>query len=199
MVMEILQKVYFLIFKEYNEKIIYRMEIPKVTGGWSYSQSEMNELFKHINYKVDFKVLEIGLGASTLILFNHFKKYCPSLQYDGYESNSYYAQGLNCLNKVYIYNENNIDTVDFGKTKYDLILVDGPTGECRSKWYKLLKNNINNGTIMLIDDYSHYSSFNEQLNAHYKYELLSINDIPFTPGGDHSWKIVKIIETIPDN
>jgi hypothetical protein len=36
------------------------MEIPNFLGGWSYTQKEMIELFKHIKYNENYSILEFG-------------------------------------------------------------------------------------------------------------------------------------------
>ena len=38
------------------------MDIPQFPGKWSYTQKEMTELFKHIDYKDDYAILEFGTG-----------------------------------------------------------------------------------------------------------------------------------------
>ena len=57
------------------------MEIPNFLGGWSYTQKEMIELFKHIKYNENYSILEFGSGDSTNKIYNHFKKYSKNLIY----------------------------------------------------------------------------------------------------------------------
>jgi hypothetical protein len=51
------------------------MDIPRFEGGWSYTQKEMTELFKHIVYSPNYAILEFGSGDSTRKLYDHFSKY----------------------------------------------------------------------------------------------------------------------------
>lgn len=51
--------------------------------------------------------------------------------------------------------------------KYDLIIVDGPDGEVRQRWYPIFKNNTNKGTIIHVDDAFRYSSFELELKKHF--------------------------------
>ena len=64
------------------------MAEPIFEGGWSYTQKEMNELFKYITYenKRDYKVLEFGSGNSTLKLYDYFKQKVDNVIFYSYES-----------------------------------------------------------------------------------------------------------------
>jgi hypothetical protein len=75
----------------------------------------------------------------------------------------------------------------------DLILVDGPHGNKRSQWYPKIRSNVKPGTILLVDDFNHYACFSEELDRNFNYELLSYSNEPFVAYGEHSWKIVRII------
>jgi predicted O-methyltransferase YrrM len=172
------------------------MSIPKFLGGFSYTQKEMNELFKFIEYKDKYSILEFGGGDSTLTLLNHFKKYTKNLLYTVYESNIHYVAAFNHSDiNIVLYNEYDMALVEIDKYEYDLILIDGPNGDKRSLWYSKIKNNIKNGTILLVDDFNHYKSFSDELDKNFIYELLSFSDEPFVVNGEHSWKIVKIISS----
>lgn len=52
------------------------------------------------------------------------------------------------------------------------------------------------GSIVLVDDFNHYNSFGEELDKHFTYELLSFSNEPFVPNGEHSWKIVKVVDKL---
>jgi len=172
------------------------MIIPKFLGGWSYTQKEMNELFKFIEYKDKYSILEFGGGDSTLTLLNHFKKYTKNLLYTVYESNIDYVPVFNHSDiNIVLYDEYHMELVEIDKYEYDLILIDGPNGDKRSLWYSKIKNNIKNGTILLVDDFNHYKSFSDELDKNFIYELLSFSDEPFVINGEHSLKIVKIISS----
>lgn len=176
------------------------MDIPIFNGGWSYTQKEMIELFKYIEYKNDFHILEFGSGNSTVKLYNHFKKYSDNLLYYCYESDPEYKNyiknddmsSLNNVNMV-LYNINDIRLLNIPNIIFDLILIDGPTGDKRALWYSKLKNNVKKGTIILIDDFNHYKCFSDELDKNFEYELLSFSNEPFVINGEHSWKIIKVI------
>jgi len=169
------------------------MEIPNFAGGWSYTQKEMRELFNHIQYRKNYSILEFGSGDSTNKIYNHFKKYTENLEYYSYESNPEYIIE-NTPYYLKSYDTNDIENTFIPDMKFDLILIDGPNGDKRSLWYSKIKNNVKKGTIVLIDDFNHYKCFGDELDKNYHYELLSFSDEPFVPYGEHSWKIVQILD-----
>lgn len=92
-----------------------------------------------------------------------------------------------------LYDSNQIDQLIIPNKIYDIVLIDGPNGVLRSKWYSKIRNNISYNTIMLIDDYNHYNEFETELNRNYNYTILSLSDEPFRPYGEHSWRIITNI------
>ena len=177
---------------------MYTMTIPDIplfNGGWSYTQKEMNSLFRFIEYKDDYSILEFGAGDSTQKLWHHFKKYTKNLFYMVFESNPSYLPPIPELKPV-VYDENNMDTVEIPDVKFDLILIDGPNGDKRGKWYSKIRKSVKPGTLIIIDDFNHYVSFSEELDKNFEYETLDHVDTPFVPYGEHSWKIVKVIRPI---
>ena len=167
------------------------MEPPVFVGGWSYSQKEINELFKHIVYAENYSILEFGSGDSTIKLYNHFKQSVANLTFITYESDPSFIQTHDTIQYVK-YNENDIPDLLITDKVFDLILIDGPTGDKRSLWYSKIRNNVKPGTIILIDDFNHYKCFSDELDKTFEYEMLSFSDEPPLPG-NKSWKIVRII------
>ena len=168
------------------------MELPQFEGGWSYTQKEMTELFKHIIFKTNYSILEFGSGKSTLQLYNFLKKHVETLIFYSYESNKQYLQNHKDINFIY-FNENDIVNTCIPDIIFDLILIDGPNGDKRSLWYSKIIKNVVPGTILLIDDFNHFKCFSDELDKNFIYELLSFSDEPPVPYGEHSWKIVKIV------
>lgn len=167
------------------------MNFPEFNGGWSYTQKEMTELFKHVEFQPNFSVLEFGSGDSTVKLYNYIKSNVSNLTFYTYESNSSFINDNPNIHYI-TYNEHDIESVSIPDMQFDLILVDGPNGEARTKWYSKIKKNVKKGTILLIDDFNHYKSFGDELDKNFDYTLLSFSDEPFVPYGEHSWKIVSI-------
>jgi hypothetical protein len=92
-----------------------------------------------------------------------------------------------------MYDQSTIDSLEIVDHIFDLILVDGPNGDKRAKWYSKIRKNVKPGTIILVDDFNHFDSFSTELNKNFEYELLDHHDEPFVAYGEHSWKIVKVI------
>ena len=155
-------------------------------GGWSYTQKEMNELFKHT--RQDMNILEFGAGDSTRKIFNLLK---PSSYYV-YETDHTYNPNIKDITTV-LYNADDIEQIEINHgVVFDLVLIDGPNGEKRKHWFSKLRSCVKPGTIILVDDFNHYESFGEELDKHFDYELLSFSNEPFKPYGEHPWKIVRI-------
>lgn len=171
----------------YSEKDIEQFE-----GGWSYTQKEIRDFLKNINYRDSYKILEFGAGNSTKKIYDIISKFCYKIEYDTYETDINYKIIYKNVNTI-MYNIDNIDNIILPNKLYDIILIDGPNGVLRSKWYKKIRNNIKYDTIILIDDYNHYIEFENELNNNFNYTILSKSDIPFAPNGEHSWRIITNI------
>ena len=151
----------------------------------------------HITQRESYNVLEFGSGNSTRILYDIIERYCKNISYDTYETDESYRVVHKNVNTI-LYNINQIDQLNIPDKIYDIILIDGPNGVLRSKWYSKIRNNIAYHTIMLIDDYNHYTEFETELNRNYNYTILSLSDEPFKPNGEHSWRIITNI-TLKDS
>ena len=160
------------------------------TGGWSYTSEEIAELFKNLTFSEEFSVLEFGSGDSTVKLYDKLKEHVQKLTYYTYESDISYMRKHDNIKWVY-YNENDIQDAQIPDAKFDLIMIDGPAGDKRSLWYSKIRNNVKLGTVILIDDFNHFQSFSDELDANFEYETLSLQIQPILPG-NKSWKIVKI-------
>ena len=155
-------------------------------GGFSYTQREMNELFKYT--RPNMNILEFGAGVSTPKIFNLLK---PS-NYYVYETDPTYAPDIKDITTV-LYDPDDIEQLEINHgVVFDLVLIDGPNGEKRKYWFSKLRSCVKPGTIILVDDFNHYDSFGEELDKHFDYELLSFSNEPFKVYGEHSWKIVRI-------
>lgn len=166
-------------------------------GGWSYEGKSIYNAFCNLNFEQNnFKILEFGCGDSSEKIFNLIKKYYPdkNIIYDAYEHQEEYlldVKGINC----HLYNENEIDFIALKNVKYDFVLIDGPHGINRKKWYKKISSNIKQGSIILIDDYDHFIEFEQSLvlDIGSKWEYSVIETIYRTNiQGSKTWKIVKI-------
>lgn len=167
-------------------------DVMQFVGGWSYTPNEIRDFLKYISPRETYNVLEFGSGKSTRILYDIIERYCQHIYYDTYETDESYRVVHKNVNTI-LYDINQIDQLNIPDKIYDIVLIDGPHGVSRSKWYSKIRNNISYNTIMLIDDYNHYTEFETELNRNYNYTILSLSDEPFKPYGEHSWRIITNI------
>lgn len=76
---------------------------------------------------------------------------------------------------------------------YDFMILDGPNGNGRNISYLYVKDHLDVGSIVLVDDYTHYD-FMEKLSLFFEYEVLNqvttSTNKTWDKGGDSS--IIKI-------
>lgn len=169
--------------------IITESDIKQFEGGWSYTPNEMKDFLSSIKPRDSYKILEFGAGSSTKVLYDIIERFCYEIEYDTYENDITYKVTHKNVNTI-MYDIHKIDEVVTFNKKYDIIIIDGPHGVARAKWYEKIRNNIKSDTIILIDDYNHYIEFENALNTNFNYRILSRSDVPFVPNGEHSWRII---------
>lgn len=126
----------------------------------------------------DISILEFGSGITTIKLYDALCKKYTNVKYVTYEDNPFWApKNPEIEVRMFSREELNNGKIQIpSNEKYDLIIVDGPDGEIRQKWYPLFKDNIKNGTIIHVDDAFHYDSFESELkkcfpNIEYIFEV----------------------------
>lgn len=176
-----------------------KLDFSVFKGGWSYTEEEMYDAVSILPIQQTLKVLEFGCGKSTVSLFKLLSEIYTIKTYKGYESCENYLvvhPGIECI----IYEQKEIQKIDTGNEKYDLILIDGPVGARRKFWYEKIVNNVKSGTVILIDDWCHHKEYEQALVNDFgsKVDYREIetrkefdpNSEPFL--GYKSWKIVKV-------
>lgn len=168
--------------------------VSEFAGGWSYSQNEMRDFLKFLTIRNSYHILEFGAGKSTTILYDIISNFCKSIEYDTYEHDLNYKVSYKNINTI-MYQIDDLDNLAIPNKKYDLIFIDGPHGTLRAKWYAKIRNHVKYNTIMLIDDYNHYSEYEYEyeLNKNFSYKIFSLSDVPFCVNGEHSWRIITNI------
>lgn len=163
-------------------------------GGWSVNSEQMFTALNATTYRDILRILEFGSGTGTNVLANILsKKSGMRFSYTTYENNINYVCKAPAVTTVMWERlpEKLVDGI------FDLIIIDGPKGVDRSKWYPLIRPNIRRGTILLIDDYSHFKEFGEALNANFTYEDIEQVDMPYTPPGPFvTWRTVRLLTAI---
>jgi hypothetical protein len=157
-------------------------------GGWSLCDYEVYICFKYITYVEKINILEFGAGDGTEQMMIFLNKNNIKFNYISVEHDSSFANTLGVEYRLYShpnwrqddnpwnYNPELLENVELnlGNTIFDFVIVDGPNGVGRAKWYKKFKNNIREGTILLIDDFHHYKEFGDELNINFEYELINV-------------------------
>lgn len=80
----------------------------------------------------------------------------------------------------------NIANDQFPNQRIDAIVLDGPHGNGRSMCFPLFYDHIENGTMVLLDDYHHYP-FLEDLGKLYEYEVIEKRI------SNKGWVVLKIV------
>jgi hypothetical protein len=82
----------------------------------------------------------------------------------------------------------NIENDKMPSQKIDAIVLDGPHGNGRTMCFPLFYNYIENGTVILLDDYHHYP-FLEDLNKLFDFDILEKRRYTYSNKG---WVVLKI-------
>ncbi len=179
-------------------------ETKNFPGDWSLLPEEIYLALKYTTYSDTLHILEFGAGSGTVELTKLLQKKQIAYNYHAFENDAHYATKLdNVTYHLYqlpraitpTYAEwsepiaNIVFPVEF--PTFDLIIVDGPHGVARSEWYRKFKQYARPGTIILVDDFAHYTEFAQQLDEHFKYTTI----IEYNQSS--SWPIINEgIETI---
>ena len=148
---------------------------------------EMCEALRAVTYNSRLYILEIGGGAGTRALLQLLREKKLLFTYVVYENNP-----------DYLVDDLEVETVlwrEFPETlrhphTYDLVIVDGPHGVTREKWYPLLKPRVREGTIIAIDDFGHYPEFGQALDANFAYTKVAEFEPEARKGV--TWKVVRV-------
>ena len=152
-------------------------------GGWSLSPYAIFLSLKYTNFGENkINILEFGSGDGTIKLINFLKSKNIEFDYTSVEHDINYQVSKEVKYIIYDlpknYDPSHIENINLNlDKKYDLIIVDGPHGVGRSKWYKKFKDNVKDGTIVLVDDFHHYKEFDYDLDLNFKYELINVFNV----------------------
>ncbi|MDP1880628.1 MAG: hypothetical protein Q8K60_06785 [Parachlamydiaceae bacterium] len=191
-------------------------------GNYSLNPEEIYRALKFTCYQDSLKILEFGAGEGTAQLTMLLKKKNVSYDYHVFENAVQFVKELDNVT-YYLYDlPNNVHCNQWGSAVenielpilpiFDLIIVDGPHGVSRAKWYCKFKKYTRPGTVILIDDFHHYKEFEEALEKNFKYiTIVEYNQTPTwklineglyplnPPAGNKTFKIVIVEEVLPDD
>jgi len=164
-----------------NKKIHLELnEFLDFKGGWSLAPYSIFLAIKHLTYTNELNILEFGSGDGTTQLVDLLTKNNITFNYTSVEHDKAYAKTPNVNYQLYSldgwnYNPNDLDLITLTLDRmYDLVIVDGPHGVGRAKWYSKFKNNVKKGTIVVVDDFHHYAEFGIELDTHFEYETINL-------------------------
>ena len=113
----------------------------KLNSGWSYCSEQILQFENNLN-KTDFlEIIEFGAGDSSIKIYDYFCQKYKNIVYTCYENDNRWMFKHDKI-KLILYDF--VENVNLENKKYDLILVDGPTGVSRKFWYKKIKNIVKN-------------------------------------------------------
>lgn len=156
-------------------------------GGWCLDGEAVQAALAALPAE-SISVLEFGAGHSTDVLCDLLLKYNVLSRYVSYENNRKFVTAREAVETVLW--ETFPSQLIPGR--FNLVIVDGPNGPDRQKWYPLLRDHVDVGSILLIDDFHHYREFGEALDANFMYTELASCFVPMTGRANVSWKVVRV-------
>ena len=148
---------------------ITMQDVENFPGGWSVAPYSVFLALQYTTFNDNsINVLEFGAGEGTNQLYTLLKSKNLEVNYVSYETDTSFAyvSGVN----YQIYQDDYSVLTD---AIFDLVIVDGPHGVSRANWYGNFKKNVRPGTVILVDDYHHYTEFGQSLDNHFTYELIN--------------------------
>jgi hypothetical protein len=180
-----------------NKIEIKLSETKNFSGGFSLAPEEAYIALKHATYRDKFRILEFGSGESTILFTKILKEKNISFEYHVFENDPNYIYEIENV----IYHHYDLPNFPFSRCNewsfyvekyelpnlpvFDLVIVDGPHGVGRAKWYEKFKKYTKPKTVILIDDFHHYIEFKNSLDENFLYDtIIEYNQNP-------SWKIIN--------
>lgn len=143
-----------------------------------------------VSYRGKLQILELGAGEGTHRLVELLQGRKVPFEYTSYENDTRWI----CTRpEVYSVVWTTMPAL-LRPHIYDFVIVDGPKGAVRAKWYPLLKDCVRKGSVILIDDYGHHPEFRVALNETFQYKVVG-EYLPEARSGE-TWKVVKVEGTI---
>ena len=159
----------------------------QLSSGWSYCSEQILQFEKELIESDSINIVEFGAGDSSIKIYEYLATKYKNISYLCYETDSRWVPNHEHIkSNIYV----SVKDVKLENEKYDLILVDGPTGVTRKFWYEKLKPVTKSGTIIHIDDYDHYAEFEEELTKNL--EFVELYRKSRKVRGEKSWLTVKI-------
>ncbi len=156
-------------------------------GKWSICPEAAYAALKVVRYEHNLRVLEFGSGEGTKAILDLLTKREIPFVYHAWENNEQY---ISADPRVHTYIWDGINFPSQLTGTYDLVIVDGPNGVTRNKWYPLLKDVVQNGTILLLDDFYHHKEFAVALEENFAFRTVDCHS-----EGHECWKVVEVLQS----
>ena len=158
-------------------------------GGWSVKSDAMNVALWHTRYNRTLNILEFGAGAGTQVLVDILTRLNAAFNYVSYENKPEYVCTSPKVQTVMW----DVCPTELVPGIFDFVIIDGPAGVTRTQWYPLLKTHVQQGTIILIDDFRHFKEFEIALNSAFHYRTLASRTDKKVAGITQiTWLVVKV-------
>lgn len=172
------------------------VDCKEFTSGWSLSPDAVYAALKHTRYNKKLRLLEFGSGIGTRHMVNLLKSKNVPFKYIAYENNPDYVTDAPEVRTI-LWDWDTFPTRIAGG-KFDLVIIDGPNGVRRQLWYPLLKKSVRRGTVMLIDDFLHYSEFKTALCKNFEYAIMAEYAKTVPVNADSAprlitWQVVQVL------
>ena len=158
-------------------------------GGWSLDATAMYYALRAIRYADKLRILEFGSGDGTAALVELLDRHSVPFDYTAYENNIEYKCPDHRV-RTMLWEE---FPSKVRKDVYDFVIIDGPHGVTREKWYPLIKPVVRAGTIILIDDWMHYAEFMKALDNNFTYRVIEAHAEYTEICSYITWLIVEVI------
>ena len=147
-------------------------------GKWSLWPAQMFAALNEVTIRdgIPLMVMELGSGAATDVLASILQTQLGKVIYLAYENNADYISKHPVVSTYYW--DGDVAGSWFSNClarypgPYDLIIIDGPNGVDRAKWYPMLRDHIRPGAILIIDDFDHYTEFQTALDELCEYDVV---------------------------
>lgn len=151
-------------------------------SNFSLAPEEVYYALKYATYKDTFNVLEFGAGEGTIRLVELLQKQKVPYDYHTFENAleyvftlpnvTFHYYQLPPVDNLYKWRPV-IQSLEMPELPIaDLVIVDGPHGVSRADWYAKFKHLTRPGTVIIIDDFHHYSEFGKELDKNFDYETI---------------------------
>lgn len=162
-------------------------------SGWSLHPAAMRRALSAVTYDQRLNVLEFGAGTSTDRLANLLETKDIPYRYVSYENDPSFASKHPKVETILYDTDAGWPTVLIDGV-FDFVMVDGPHGFGRVRWYPLLRSQVRRCTILLIDDFEHTVDFGRALDESFGYQEVDYYGTGKIPSPGKCWKTVRIIE-----